>query len=189
MNMSQTLTRIAAFLCIAMPSLCYAGRPVIGALSISNLVDRSSVIAAVTMAEPAGTSADKHDCQVITWHLTVTSVLKNSAATHIAPGGSIDVLANVIAVTDCTIRSLPGMSSGASFAAERYKPSITAPPKRGRFLVFLVPGDTGYRLAASSAFEAISKKTKVVTLIAGQRHQAQQIAPADRHPATRAAGG
>jgi hypothetical protein len=149
-------------------------------VSLSDLVRASSVIAVVAMAAPVSTLSDKHGCGVAIWPLTVVSVLKTDTKAKIAAGNDINVGTNEIALTDCRIRSLPGMLSGASFLAKRYEPSITAPPNHGQFLVFLKPSDTGYYLVVSSAFESILKKPKVVNLVRHTRHDAQQIAPADR---------
>jgi hypothetical protein len=189
MKIPRVLIRVVVLLSLAVPTLCNAGRPMIEDVSLSDLVRTSSVIAAVTMAAPASTLPDKHGCRITIWHLTVASILKNDTKSKITVGKDINVGADEIALTDCRLRGLPGMLSGASFLAKRYKPSITKPPEHGQFLVFLKPSDTDYYLVVSSAFESVFKKPKVVNLLKHMHHDAQPIAPADRHPATRAVGG
>ncbi len=162
--MSKTLKRILAAVVLCVPLLCVAGRPVFHELSLPELAQSSGLIAIVAKAPAEVAIKGAYGCESLEWRLSVVSILKASPGIPAKPGSKIDVRLNATSYEDCVLRK-GGGTKGASFPASRYKPSDPDAPRQRRFIVFLQPGDAGFRLAADLAFESIGKRSDVESLV------------------------
>ena len=163
MIVSRRMKLVFAVVWLSVPALCAAGRPVFGSISLPQLVHRAKLIVLATKAH-AETAETLNGCTSLEWHVTVVKVIKTSPGMVIKPGNTIRVRHNVIAYEDCSLRRVVG-PSGASFAADRYQPSIPDLPETGRVIVFLEPSDQGFQLVAAASFESADMRAEVEGLL------------------------
>lgn len=168
MRISGSLKRILSAIALCVPLVCVAGRPVFRDLSLSELTQSSKLIAIVTKAPTATAVKGAYGCESLEWRLSIISILRATAGVQVEPGNAIGIRLNVTSYEDCVLRK--GWSTtGASFAASRYTPSLMTAPQQERFIVFLAPSDLGFRLTADMGFESIARKSEIENLLNGQR--------------------
>jgi hypothetical protein len=173
----------AAVIGLAVPILCFAGRPVIHDLALSDLTRASDIIAVVTR-EGSEVALGRYGCESQVWRLSIVTLIKSSAQTEAKPGDIFDVRRNVTFYADCVFRE-GWKTTGVSFSASRYKPSVPDAPEQERFIVFLQPGEGGYQLTTDLGFDSVAKLQEVAQIV--RQQVAQQDAPADRREAAPAA--
>jgi len=182
MTVSGNLKRIAAIIAVGVPVLCDAGRPVFQDVSLSQLTQASKLIAVVTKTS-AGTVKGAYGCESLEWHLFVVAIIKTSPGADAQPGNTIGVRQNVTSYRDCVYRE-GWNTTGASFVATRYRPSVLDASHEDRFIIFLEPSDSGFQLTADSGFESMVKRSEVESLLnKKQTTAAQTNAPADARKA------
>jgi hypothetical protein len=156
---------IFAVVVLCVPFCCSAGRPVFRDLSLADLVRSADVVAVVSRAQPfEKTTKDKLGCDRVQWHLTVIGILKTQRQDYPEARSHLEVLSNVTSVQDCTLRE-GWKTTGASFAASRYRPSDPTAITTKQFIVFLVVKNGVLELLADNAFESINRKSDVESLL------------------------
>jgi hypothetical protein len=154
-----------AMVALCVPFCCSAGRPVFHELSLEDLVRSASVVAVVSKAQPfEKTTKDKLGCDRVQWHLTVVDILKTHRQGYPEVRSNLEVLSNVTSVRDCTLRD-GWKTTGASFAASRYKPSDPTAITTQQFIIFIAMKDGVLELLSDNAFESINRKTDVESLL------------------------
>jgi len=166
MTMSENLKWIVAAIGIGLgaPALCLAGRPVFQELSLSELTQASKLIAVVTSATTETISKGPYGCESIESRMSIVAIIKISPGVSAKPGQVIDVRQNVSSYQDCVFRE-GWKTSGASFEARRYKPSVLDALKQERFIVFLEPSDHGFQFTAHLGYESIARKQEIESLL------------------------
>jgi len=178
MTMSKSLKQIVAVISLGVPVLCLAGRPVFQEISLPQLTQASKLIAVVAKAS-AETVKGAYGCESLEWRVSVVAIIKTSPEVDATLGNTISVRQNVTSYRDCVLRE-GWKTTGASFAATRYQPTVPDAPKEERFIVFLEPSDRGFQLTVDSGFESIAKRSEVESFLNMQQPTAtQQGAPAD----------